>query len=98
MTLVPCACTEEMCGHPAGERCGKEVKVKLKTQISIGPAEFTPIRETGLCEECWATIRDKYAWLFQKIQSSPLPKPRHVCHRDFRIPDLTHCPDNCGSS
>jgi hypothetical protein len=62
MADVPCRCTDEDCGHPDGERCGRPITVKLKASMMVGAAEFTRELETGICEECWERVRRKYGF------------------------------------
>jgi hypothetical protein len=63
MASVPCVCISDLCGHEAGERCGKPVKVKLKLSVAKGESEFEDEFETGICEECWATVTKHYPHL-----------------------------------
>ena len=62
MPDVPCRCTDETCGHPNGERCGKAITVKLKASAMLKGEAFAPEYETGVCEECWVRVRDKYGF------------------------------------
>jgi hypothetical protein len=48
-----CMCTDEVCGHSNGERCGRPVKEPVGyTRDGSGPE-----RPIGLCEECWKRVR-----------------------------------------
>ncbi len=64
MAMVPCVCTSEFCSHKPGERCGEPVAVKLKSSVALGESQFAPEVETGICEECWTTIKTLLPWLF----------------------------------
>jgi hypothetical protein len=63
---VPCICTSEFCEHTPGQKCGKEVKVRLKVAVALGESKFTPEIETGVCEDCWKSIVEAYPQLFSK--------------------------------
>ncbi len=64
MATVACVCISEFCNHKSGERCGKPVRVRLKSSVALGESRFSPEVETGICEECWATMRKLLPWLF----------------------------------
>jgi hypothetical protein len=66
MGEVRCVCMAEFCDHGPGERCGKEVTVKLKTKVALDGMQFSPEVETGICEDCWNSTRDNIPWLFLK--------------------------------
>jgi hypothetical protein len=62
MADVPCRCADEACGHANGERCGKPITVKLKASVMLEPEKFTPEFETGVCDDCWERIRERYGF------------------------------------
>ncbi len=64
MAKVPCVCTADFCNHPLGQPCGQEVAAILKTKVAMGSGQFSPEKETGLCEGCWRRIQDNYPWMF----------------------------------
>ena len=66
MAEAKCICTADFCGHRPGERCGKSVTVILKTRIALGKSIFGGEHETGICEDCWATIKRNLPWLSSK--------------------------------
>jgi len=64
--VVPCVCTSDVCGHENGKRCGEPVTVKLKMRVALGGGNFGEEFESGICEECWSTIKKHYPELFPK--------------------------------
>lgn len=58
MIELHCICTEAICGHTPGERCGKPIK-----QSNAKPYVFTNdgLVESGgwICDECWERVRPK---------------------------------------
>ncbi len=63
-SVVPCVCRSDVCVHKNGEQCGKPVTVKLKMSVALGGGQFSEEYETGICEECWDTIKQHYPELF----------------------------------
>ena len=56
MTELYCICTEQVCGHARGERCGKPIN-----QSEAKPSVLTNagVQESGgwICDECWERVR-----------------------------------------
>jgi hypothetical protein len=38
---------------------------KVRMSCLLSESEFSPEFEIGLCEECWAVLRENLPWLFR---------------------------------
>jgi hypothetical protein len=65
MAEVKCGCRAEHCEHPGGI-CGKPVSVTLKMSAMVGKAIFSEVKETGICEDCYAKAQEAIPWVFPK--------------------------------
>lgn len=63
MPELKCGCTAVYCGHSGGI-CGKPVSVTLKMAVMVGTATFNEVKETGICEDCYAKAQETMPWVF----------------------------------
>jgi hypothetical protein len=61
---MPCICTSELCGHEPGQRCGQPVGTLVRFRIGTDEVNFGPEQTTGICDECWATVKAQFPHLF----------------------------------